>query len=105
MSRFVREYQEQFGENTTHIFNEARRLNEWRNLIDMTEEEILQSEIPEGQNFVTIRCRFNGRPSIVRVVRNRGEISYDVDFSRPDYEILERLDSLALLLGRIQLNL
>lgn len=106
--RFILEYENQFRGTTApsaNIHGEALRLLELTRLPEMTEEEILQTEIPEGSNHVFVRCMFNGRPSFIRVINNRGQISYNVDYQFDLSVIRERQDSLALLLGRVQLGL
>ena len=108
MTSFAREYEQRFSDGrdiSMAIQLEALRLNELLDLSEMTENEILQTEIPEGQNFVQLRCNFNGQPSSIRVINNRGNIDYVVDFRWDRSEIRERLDSLALLYGRIALHL
>jgi len=106
---YIREYEQRLGtsrEALSHIYGEVLRLNELtHDLPVMDDAAILATEIPEGENFVQVRCMYNGRPSLIRVVNNRGEIGMVVDYQWDVSEIRERIQSLALLLGRIELGM
>ena len=106
--RFVLEYQNRF-ENSDNVLadirNEAIRLRERMNITEMSEDEILATEIPEGQMFAQVRCIFYGTPSLIRVVRGRDGISYSVDYTWSRSDDAERLDCLRYLLGNIVLDI
>lgn len=102
--RFVLEYQNRF-ENSycaiADIRREATRIRQRMDIDEMSEDEILATEIPEDRVFVQVRCIFYGTPSLIRVVRGREGISYSVDYTWSRSDDAERLDCLRYLMGRI----
>lgn len=74
----------------------------WLNLPDMTEEELLNVEIPEGAMYGVLRVNYNRLPSVVRLVRSRdGQININVDFVQNLYYVRERIQRLTTALGEL----
>lgn len=83
------------------LLNEYRRIREIQNAPIMTEEEVEALEITEGQCYATVRCRYDGVTSDVRVVRQRdGSRTVSVDQTFPHYLFSERIHRLEVAIGR-----
>lgn len=84
------------------VVAEIQRQQRWLNLPTMTEQELLETEIPEGEMFRMFRIMFNNNPSLVRVVRARdGSLNYNVDFVQNTYYVRERIERLMIILGKM----
>jgi hypothetical protein len=91
-------------ETTTEeqVVSMIQREQRWLDLPVMTEEELLNVEIPEDQMFRILRVNYNRNPSLVRVVRARdGSININVDFVQNLYYVRNRIERLTTVLGQI----